>query len=276
MQILGVVASNSSVYRLAQTYTTTSTYTVPNGVYQIAGICIARGGNGSSGQSGSGNVGGRGGGGGGGGAIIGFWNYTVTPGQTWNCAINSLSSSIQANFIANTFVSSNVGADASFQTGGAGGTTTSGSAIPSNTRNFANGGTGGTGANTKTTNGPGDSGASATSGSLWVPTSFPYSTSGLPTNLYAGSGGGGGGSGARDTTGSNFISGGSGGSPNGGSGGSAFQDAFDLAGNSGSDGAGYADGAGGGGGGAYQAFIGTGGGGGSGINGGGVIYIYER
>jgi hypothetical protein len=273
MQILALPASPAG-YKLAQTYTTTSTYTVPNGVSLIAGIAIATGANGASGQNSSSGNGGAGGGGGGGGAVIGFWNYAVTAGQTWLCTLNVSGSSIGANFDGNSFVSAGAGTNGSGTIRGVGGTTSAGSNIPSNTRAFANGGNGGNGGALQFTNGNGNDGFNANSGSLWTPVSFPYSTSGLPTNIYSGSGGGGGGGGARDANGFLYFIGGSVGSPNGGQGGFAAED-FNLNGFSGGNGAVMADGGGGGGGGAFQFGYGAGSGGGAGTGNAGVIYIYE-
>ena len=275
MPIVGITASsNNPFYELAQTYTTTSTYTVPTGVYQISGIAVARGGVGANGQSGNSSLGGSGGGGGGGGSVIGFWNYSVTPGQVWTVTINSSGATIQANFNANAFVSAGTGGNASGLTAGTGGTTTKGTAITSPNFAAANGGAGGNGGAQKLSSGNGLPGASPTAGSLWV----PATNLGLPTNISSGSGGGGAGGGAYDPSGSNFYGGGSGAATafgySGGSGGSAFQDFF-LNGANGGSGL-TAIGGGGGGGGAYQGMFGAGSGGGGAAGGAGVIYIYER
>jgi hypothetical protein len=277
MHILGVVASNSAIYRLAQTYTSNATYTVPNGVYQISGIAIGRGGLASSGGSAGGSIGGFGGGGAGGGAIMGFWAFNVTPGETWNIGFSTGNTTIGKTTDGNAFIVAGCGQNASGATGGAGGLTSRGTSIASNQSINANGGTGGNGGAVKTTNGNGNTGSNGGSNSLWTPVGFPYSVAGLPTNLYSGSGGGGGGGGARDSTGSLFYYGGSGGSPNGGTGGNAEIDAFYLNGSNGGNGAGtYADGGGGGGGAAYQQFVGFGSPGSSGTSGTGVVYIYEK
>ena len=274
MPILGVIASNHSIYRLAQTYTTNATYTVPNGVYQIAGIAIGKGGTAASGQASGGN-GGAGGGGAGGGAVNAFWAFDVTPGQTFAIGFSTGDTTITKTTDANAYIVAGCGQDASGTTGGAGGLTSRGSAIASNQSDVAIGGAGGNGGATKTTNGGGNAGSNGGSSSLWTPTGFPYSVAGLPTNIYSGAGGAGGGSGAKDTTGVNFEFGGVGGSPNGGNGGDAAQD-FNLNGYSGSNGSGTANGAGGGGGGAFQTGYGSGSGGGVGTSGTAIAYIYER
>lgn len=275
MQILGVVASGNSIYRLAQTYTSTSTYTVPNGVYQIAGIAIARGGVAASGLNASSGNSGAGGGGAGGGAIMGFWAFNVTPGETWSISFAGGDTTIAKTTDGNAFINAGRGQDASGRTGGAGGLTTKGSSIFSNQSINANGTTGGDGGIALTVNGFGNIGFPSQPGSLWTPFGFPHSIAGLPTNLYSGAGGAGGGSGAKAAN-LQFNFGGTGGVPNGGQGGDALQD-FNLNGYSGSNGVGtYADGAGGGGGGAFQTGYGSGNGGGVGTSGTGIAYIYER
>ena len=275
MPILGVIASNHSIYRLAQTYTSAATYTVPNGVYQIAGIAIGKGGIAASGTNSSSGNGGAGGGGAGGGAVNGFWAFDVTPGQTWAIGFSTGNTTITKTTDANAYIVASCGQDASGTTGGAGGLTSRGTSIFTNQSTVAIGGAGGNGGATQFTNGHGNSGSNGGANSLWTPFGFPYPVAGLPTNIYSGAGGGGGGGGARDTTAFNFYFGGGGGSPNGGLGGDAAQDSV-TNGYSGSNGAGFADGGGGGGGGAFQSGYGAGFGGGVGTSGIAIAYIYER
>jgi hypothetical protein len=275
MQILSVVASGNSIYKLAQTYTSNATYTVPNGVYQIAGIAIARGGVAASGNNSSSGNGGAGGGGAGGGAVNGFWAFNVTPGQTWAIGFSTGNTTITKTTDANAYIVAGCGQDASGTTGGAGGLTSRGTSIFTNQSTVAIGGAGGNGGATQFNNDNGNSGSNGGANSLWTPFGFPYPVAGLPTNIYSGAGGGGGGGGARDINGFFFFGGGSGGSPNGGQGGNTAED-FNLSGYSGSNGAGFADGGGGGGGGAFQSGYGAGFGGGVGTSGTGIAYIYER
>lgn len=277
MHILGGVASSgSALYRLAQTYSSllssSYTYTVPNGVYQIAGIAKGCGGDGQNGSTASSN-GGAGGRGGGGGAVVGFWNWNVTPGQTFNIVFSGIGS-----FISNSSNTNSVGAynGASGASGGAGGTTVAsgGGFLPN--RTFANGGAGGAGGATKTLDGDGNPGSNGGVSTQFYNASFP--SLGLPINIYSGQGGGGGGSGARDNTGFQFYGGGSGGTPTGGYGGSAVQD-FYLLGQSGTMSVTAGDGGGAGGGGAYQFSFGNGTGGPGALGGNyseGLVYIYER
>ncbi len=71
------------IYTLQSTYNTNGTYTVATGVSKIAAYVIGAGGAGGAGGLGvNGNAAGGGGGGGGSGAIVGFKDFTVTPGQT--------------------------------------------------------------------------------------------------------------------------------------------------------------------------------------------------
>jgi hypothetical protein len=278
MHILGGVASSgSALYRLAQTYSSLSagsyTYTVPNGVYQIAAVCVGAGGTGANGVTSSSSNGGAGGRGGGGGAVIGFWNWNVTPGQTFNIAFPGNGSIITDSGNTNSITALNGASGAS---GGAGGTTqaTGGGFLPN--RTFANGGAGGANGATKTTNGDGNNGSNGGSSTQFYDATFP--SLGLPTNIYSGQGGGGGGSGARDTTGFQFYGGGAGGSPLGAAGGSAFQD-FAVNGENAQMSLITAEGGSAGGGGAFQAGFGSGVGGSGalgGNNGEGLVYIYER
>lgn len=271
MRIFGVVASsNPPTYQLAQTYTSTSTYTVPAGIVQIAVLGVAQGGNGANGTTASTN-GGAGGGGGGGGAAIGIWNWNVTAGQTFTCTFNT-SGIFFSDGAGNSF-GGYAGSDGFFGQRGNGGTTvaTGHGFLPN--RTFANGGNGGNGGATKNTDGPGNNGDPRVAGTQLYNAFWP--SLGLPVDIYSGGGGGGGGSGARDSSGFQFYSGGGGGAGGGGIGGDAFQDGF-LNGYPGSVSLSNGAGGGGGGGGAYQLTFGNGVGGNGASGNAGIIYIYER
>lgn len=112
MQITSVVASKKNLYTLAQISTSSTTYTIPTGVYQISGFCIGAGAAGANGSSASGTSSGAGGLGGGGGGTIGFWNYSVVPGQVWTITIDSSGAKLS---YGTTFIQ---GANASGSTGG--------------------------------------------------------------------------------------------------------------------------------------------------------------
>jgi hypothetical protein len=92
-------------------------FTVPDGVTSVSFIVAGAGGNGA--DNGAGVYGAdKGGGGGGGGALIVKNNLTVTPGQTFNV---SFSSATRVMSGSDVWQAGN-GANAYFQTGGAGGT----------------------------------------------------------------------------------------------------------------------------------------------------------
>lgn len=278
MRILGVVASAEGRYTLSQTYTSATTYTVPSGVNQIAIIGIAQGGAGVAGATANISTGPSGGGGGGGGAFA-FWNRNVTSGQVFTLAVNAITGITVTDGSGNS-----IGAlrgQPAFNTtqGGAGGTTTASGDGFLPFRTFANGGNGGNGALGRSTNGAGTNGTNGGNrNQLYDAT---WAGLGLPNNIFSGYGGGGGGTGARDTTGSNFFSGGTGGTLfnsdiSGGDGGSAFQDGI-INGVNGTVGLIPGTGGGGGGSGAYQLGFGNGTGGtGNSGNTTPVFYVYVR
>jgi len=83
-------ASNSItttyVYALAQTYNSSTTYTVPSGVNRVAVWAF---GPGSAGGGGSNAFAGNGGGGGAGGGLVGFKDYAVNSGQQFAVSVGS-------------------------------------------------------------------------------------------------------------------------------------------------------------------------------------------
>ena len=254
-------------YTLGQTITNAgnTTYTVPAGVNQICVLAKAYGGNGSVGAAASSN-GGAGGGGGGGAGAAAFWNYDVTPGQTFTVGLD-FAGTRRVSF--GSLISVSSGVTASGVTGGAGGGLFSvDGAVDFYTSQT--GTPGGNGGAAKTSNGDGNPGTTFGSASvLSLPTGI-----GLPTNFSAGNGGGGGGGGARASA-SQFHTGGIGASPYGGDGGSALQDG-ELNGSNASATAGTGNGGGGGGGGAFQSGIGNGTGGTGSDATGAVVFIYTR
>jgi hypothetical protein len=254
-------------YTLGQTITNAgnTTYTVPAGVNQIAVLAKAYGGNGSVGAAASSN-GGAGGGGGGGAGAAAFWNYDVTPGQTFTVGLD-FAGTRRVSF--GSLISVSSGVTASGVTGGAGGGLFSvDGAVDFYTSQ--SGTPGGNGGAAKTSNGDGNPGTTFGSASvLSLPTGI-----GLPTNFSAGNGGGGGGGGARASA-SQFHTGGIGASPYGGDGGNALQDG-ELNGSNASAAAGTGNGGGGGGGGAFQGGIGNGSGGIGSDATGAVVFIYTR
>jgi hypothetical protein len=255
-------------YTLGQTITNagTTTYTVPAGVSQIAVLAKAYGGNGATGATASGN-GAAGGGGGGGAGAAAFWNYDVTPGQTFSVVLD-FASTKRASF--GSLISVSGGANGLGITGGASG----GLFSVDGTVDFYTtelGTPGGNGGGIKTVNGNGISGSTFGSANLLsLPTGI-----GLPTNFRAGNGGGGGGGGAKGGSSSFFI-GGAGALPNGGNGGNAIQDFFELGGKAADSTAGTGNGGGGGGGGAFQTGLGNGSGGIGSDATGAVVFIYTR
>jgi hypothetical protein len=254
-------------YTLAETITAagSTTYTVPSGVNQICVLAKAYGGNGSVGAAAS-SDGGPGGGGGGGAGAAAFWNYDVTPGQTFTVELD-FAGTRRVSF--GSLISVSSGVTASGVTGGAsGGLFSVDGAVDFYTSQA--GSPGGNGGAAKTTNGDGNAGTSFGTGTvLTLPSGI-----GLPTNFSSGTGGGGGGSGARASA-SQFHAGGVGVS-GGGNGGNAFQDLFDLNGSNASATAGTGNGGGGGGGGAFQGGIGNGTGGTGSDATGAVVFIYTR
>ena len=258
-------------YTLAQTYTTNATFTVPDGVNQIAVFIKAKGGNGQNGANASVN-GGQGGTGGGGGGAGGFWNFDVIPAQTYAVAFNS-GGTERVSF--GSLMTMSAGVDGS--SGGAGGGLFSrdASVVYYDTETGTPAGVGGA---VKTTDGSGNAGSnsSGTGTLLTVPSNI-----GLPATIRAGGGGGGGGGGARDATGSFFYNGGISGTGGavdgnnaGGDGGDAVQDSVTGGANGGSGVLG--NGGGGGGGGAYQLGFPSGSGGTGSSGTGAVVYIYTR
>ena len=254
-------------YTLGQTITNAgnTTYTVPAGVNQICVLAKAYGGNGSVGAAASSN-GGAGGGGGGGAGAAAFWNYDVTPGQTFTVGLD-FAGTRRVSF--GSLISVSSGVTASGVTGGAsGGLFSVDGAVDFYTSQ--SGTPGGNGGAAKTSNGDGNPGTTFGSASvLSLPTGI-----GLPTNFSAGNGGGGGGGGARASA-SQFHTGGIGASPYGGDGGNALQDG-ELNGSNASATAGTGNGGGGGGGGAFQGGIGNGTGGTGSDATGAVVFIYTR
>jgi hypothetical protein len=254
-------------YTLGQTITNAgnTTYTVPAGVNQIAVLAKAYGGNGSVGAAASSN-GGAGGGGGGGAGAAAFWNYDVTPGQTFTVGLD-FAGTRRVSF--GSLISVSSGVTASGVTGGAsGGLFSVDGGVDFYTSQT--GTPGGNGGAAKTSNGDGNPGTTFGSASvLSLPTGI-----GLPTNFSAGNGGGGGGGGARASA-SQFHTGGIGASPYGGDGGNALQDG-ELNGSNASATAGTGNGGGGGGGGAFQSGIGNGTGGTGSDATGAVVFIYTR
>ena len=115
-------ASNSitltNTYTLAQTYNTTSTYTVPSGTNRIAAWVFGAG---ASGNGGSNN--GPGGNGGYGGGLVGFKEYSVTPGQTFTVTVGNAGGTTSFGNLASATQSgtSNVAGHVA-ESGGAGGT----------------------------------------------------------------------------------------------------------------------------------------------------------
>ena len=256
-------------YSLHQTIVNagTTTYTVPAGVNQLAVLLKGYGGDGANGNNASGN-GAAGGGGGGGAGAAAFWNYDVTPGQTFAVTLDFTGTKIVS---FGTLISVSSGATA---IGSAGGSSGSLNAVDPavDYYTFQTGTPGGSGGAIKTTTGNGNPGQDGfgEGATLVLPTGI-----GLPSNFRSGDGGAGGGGGARGTA-SSFLSGGSGGLPNGGFGGNALQDGA----LNGSDGtgpiSGTGSGGGGGGGGAFQTTFGNGTGGTRSTGTGAQVRIYTR
>lgn len=235
-------ASNSitltNTYTLAQTYNATSTYTVPSGTSRIAAWVFGAG---SSGNAGGNQA--PGGNGGSGGGLVGFKEYSVTPGQSFTVTIGNAGGTTSFGNLATASGnsgSSNVTGHVS-QSGGAGGA----------------GGSGNDSANRI-----GSAGGS-------INNNISLSFTGIDS--YGASGGGGGGARALDQHASG--SGGAGGTPRGGHGGSSARVA---AGGHGGDvgGAGTVPGGGGGGGGGgYGGF--NAGAGGTGAAGRVIVYEFR-
>jgi hypothetical protein len=257
-------------YALAQTYTADATFTVPSGVKQIAVFIKAKGGNGQNGANAASN-GGQGGTGGGGGGAGAFWNFDVLPAQTYSVAFNTGSTNRVAFA---SLMSISAGADGSAGGTGGGLFSRDSSVVYYDAKTGTPAGIGGA---VKITDGNGNAGTGASTGSLLaVPTNI-----GLPATIRAGGGGGGGGSGSKDATGFNFYNGGAGGAGGatdgnngGGDGGDALQDG-QLNGTAGGSGV-LGNGGGGGGGGAFQSGFGNGTGGTGSTGSGAVVYIYTR
>jgi hypothetical protein len=253
-------------YTLGQTITTAgnTTYTVPAGVNQICVLAKAYGGNGDAGSN-SGGQGGAGGGGGGGAGAAAFWNYDVTPGQTFTVSLD-FAGTKRVSF--GSLISVSSGANGAGATGGAsGGLFSVDGAVDYYTSQT--GSPGGNGGAQRTTNGDGNPGTSFGTGTvLSLPTGI-----GLPTTFSSGTGGGGGGGGAKaDAT--SFATGGVGVS-GGGNGGNADQDGF-LNGDNAAATSGTGNGGGGGGGGAFQTSFGAGNGGTGATASAAVVFIYTR
>ena len=259
-------------YALAQTFTSTGTYTIPSGKNQIAVFIKGGGTSGNSGLNQSDGQRTSGGGSGGGGAGLGvIYDYAVNAGTTYNVVIGSASGS--SNF--GGMITAN---GASGQTAGN---------YSSNLATYygATGGSGGGGGgvlNPKTySNGKGSDGSPGGAGSSG--TAYSVNLAGLGSVSYrSGSGGGGGGGGANSFPNDPILnhnggSGGAGGTSagNGGSGGGSYGYSSRDPGGAGNTGTGFGNGGGGGGGsGGYGGGSASPGSAGSGN--GGVAYIYVK
>lgn len=190
-------ATPSGPYSLAQTYNSSTTYTVPSGVSKLAAYVIAGG---SPGVNAATNVPGRDGGGGGGG--VAFQDLSVSTGDSFTVTVGG--SSGASSLVRSGVTIASVSGRSTFSSNVSGYVTATGGA----------GGTGGAAAGSLSNGNPG--GAGGNGGTLTL------NASGL-TSYQVGGGGGGGGGGANymtNTTGSRTGgTGGAGGSLAGGAGG---------------------------------------------------------
>ena len=243
---------------------------MPSGVSQIAVLLKGRGNVGAAGSASSSTNGGAGGGGGGGGGAAAFWNYDVTPGQTFSVVYDSPGTELLS---FGSLISVTKGTAATGSIGGSpGGLNAVDGAVSYYT--YASGKAGGNGGATKTTNGNGNAGTSYGLGDiLSLPTGI-----GLPDNFRSGNGGGGGGSGAKAPL-DFYYDGGAGGYPGGGAGGNAHNDGATNGSNATEPsvpGSGTGAGGNGGGGGAYEQGFSPGSGGTATTGTSIVVYIYTR
>lgn len=208
-------ASNSvtpvvPAYSLSQTFNSSGTYTVPSGVTKLAVIISGGGGNGGNATNGGGGSTSGGGNGGAGSYFGGWYDYAVTPGQTYTVTVGGGGGGASAfgnliNSVSPNGFTTNVNTNLQTSAGGNGGSR--GFGLANNSGTVMNGN-------------PGSAGGSSS-----AITAFS-NVAGLPANIQYGGGGGGGGAGGRlvnntygATTTASGGSAGNGGAPNGGRGG---------------------------------------------------------
>jgi hypothetical protein len=213
---LGAATGNTTVvvptgYGLVETANATTSYVIPGGITKIAGIVVSTGGAGAiGGMRNNSNESGAGGGGGGSGALVGFWDFAVTSGNTVTLTVGSANAATKVTYggvdiaTANAGGPGNAGSNNTYQTqgnGGSGGNASTNIATNSITVNGNAGGAGGPGVITVT----GTAGTPPTAGNTPTSvstTSFNFAPVSSVT-VTLGSGGGGGGGGRWQDSGNN-------------------------------------------------------------------------
>jgi hypothetical protein len=126
------ISTSSDVYSLLQTYNSSSTFTVPSGITQIAVIARAPGTAGSSGNSsGGGAAGGRSG------SAFGFKNYNVSSGQSFSVTVGSTTSFGSLGSASSSSNASSSVAGAIFVNGSSGGSANGGAGSGGGTINLS-------------------------------------------------------------------------------------------------------------------------------------------
>ena len=226
---LGAATGNTTVvvptaYALAVTANATTSYVIPSSITKIAGIVVSTGGEGASGGNTGNNNGGGGGGGGGSGALVGFWEFAVTSGNTVTLTVGSANAATKVTYGGVDIATANQGSTATAGSGntagagGAGGNASTNISTNSITVNGNAGGVGGTGIQNQGTGN--DLPAVGNTVTPFSTTSFSFAPASTVT-VTLGSGGGGGAGGRYINSGNNSLMGqaGAAGGTNGGAGG---------------------------------------------------------
>ena len=227
---LGTATGNTTVvvptaYALAVTANATTSYVIPSSITKIAGIVVSTGGEGASGgNTGDAFTSGGGGGGGGSGALVGFWEFPVTSGNTVTLTVGSATAATKVTYggvdiaTANQASTGTAGSGRNQGNGGAGGNASTNISTNSITVNGNACGAGGDGSNSTGTGNvlP----VAGNTGTPFSTTSFSFGPDPVVT-VTLGSGGGGGGGGRYVNSGNNSLMGqtGAAAGTNGGAGG---------------------------------------------------------